>query len=129
MFYPLKHTQKNKSHWTHNINKLANIILLSMEIRHGTHPENDSLTSKFIDNQKSSYSSNVPRETYPHPLPHPETCRIYLTSSPPLTRDVINGWPLYVIISAIMMNKEKCQIFRLFYITSNFGCRIWISEN
>ena len=75
--YLLKH--KNKSHWEHNINNLANIILFSMEIRHGTHTEkNDSLTRKFVKNHHI-YGSDVPSETYPASLPHLETSRIYLT--------------------------------------------------
>ena len=47
-------------------------------IGHGTHTE-----KKFIDKenyQKSSYGSGVPNRTY-HPLPNPETSRIYLTPS------------------------------------------------
>ena len=34
-------------------------------------------------------------------FPHPESCRIYLRSCPPLAKDVIYRWPLYLKISEL----------------------------
>ena len=65
LFYPPKH--KNKLHWAHNINILANIILLSTEIRHRTHIKTNSLTRKFIKNHRMVVTSWLKYTIHPPP--------------------------------------------------------------
>ena len=65
--------------------------------------------------QKSSYGSDVPIETYPPPLPHPETSRIDLTPPTSLTRDVIYGWPLIRIKD---LEKPQRTTVALYYFIS-----------